>query len=108
RTAQRAGKGEPEILVRRQPNPDDLPGMIAAGGSLPSRGGKTSRAAVVARGMGKTAVCGADALDVDVVTRRFTVNGQVVNEGDVISIDGTTGRIYLGEIPVQPSPVVQY
>ncbi len=108
RAAELAAKGEPVILVRRETNPDDLPGMIAARGILTSRGGKTSHAAVVARGMGKTAVCGADALDVDVVTRRFTVNGQVVNEGDVISIDGTTGRIYLGEIPVQPSPVVQY
>src|SRR5690606_152788 len=108
RAAELAAKGEAVILVRKETNPDDLPGMIAARGILTSRGGKTSHAAVVARGMGKTAVCGADALDVDVVGRRFTVNGQVVNEGDVISIDGTTGRIYLGEIPVQPSPVVQY
>jgi pyruvate,orthophosphate dikinase len=108
RAADIAATGEPVILVRKETNPDDLPGMIAAKGILTSRGGKTSHAAVVARGMGKTAVCGADALDVDVAGRRFTVDGQVVNEGDVISIDGTTGRIYLGEIPVQPSPVVQY
>ncbi|HEY8451117.1 MAG: pyruvate, phosphate dikinase [Micromonosporaceae bacterium] len=108
RAAEIAAKGEAVILVRKETNPDDLPGMIAARGILTSRGGKTSHAAVVARGMGKTAVCGADALDVDVAARRFTVNGTVVNEGDVISIDGTTGRIYLGEIPVQPSPVVQY
>jgi pyruvate,orthophosphate dikinase len=101
-------KGEKVILVRRETNPDDLPGMIAAQGVLTSRGGKTSHAAVVARGMGKTCVCGAEALDVDVEGRTFTVNGSTVSEGDVISIDGTTGKIYLGEVPVQPSPVVQY
>ncbi|WP_246002534.1 pyruvate, phosphate dikinase [Allorhizocola rhizosphaerae] len=96
------------ILVRRETNPDDLPGMIAAQGILTSRGGKTSHAAVVARGMGKTCVCGADALDVDTAARQFTVDDVVVKEGDVISIDGTTGKIYLGEVPVSPSPVVQY
>jgi pyruvate,orthophosphate dikinase len=108
RAAEIAASGEQVILVRKETNPDDLPGMIAAQGILTSRGGKTSHAAVVARGMGKTAVCGADALDVDVAARRFRTNGQVVNEGDVISIDGSSGRVYLGEIPVQPSPVVQY
>ena len=101
-------KDGPVILVRRETNPDDLPGMIAAQGILTSRGGKTSHAAVVARGMGKTCVCGADALEVEVANRKFTVDGQVVNEGDVISIDGTSGKIYLGEMPVQPSEVVQY
>ncbi|HEV7898664.1 MAG TPA: pyruvate, phosphate dikinase, partial [Planosporangium sp.] len=101
-------KGEKVILVRRETNPDDLPGMIAAQGVLTSRGGKTSHAAVVARGMGKTCVCGAESIDVDVEGRRFTVNGSTVSEGDVISIDGTSGKIYLGEVPVQPSPVVQY
>jgi pyruvate, orthophosphate dikinase len=108
RAAKLAEQGEQVILVRRETNPDDLPGMIAARGILTSRGGKTSHAAVVARGMGKTAVCGADALEVDLKARKFTVDGQTVAEGDVISIDGTTGKIYLGEIPVQPSPVVQY
>jgi pyruvate, orthophosphate dikinase len=108
RAAQLAATGERVILVRRETNPDDLPGMIAAQGILTSRGGKTSHAAVVARGMGKTCVCGADALDVDVQRRQFTVDGQTVAEGDVISIDGTTGDIYLGAVPVQPSPVVQY
>ncbi|HEY8471501.1 MAG TPA: pyruvate, phosphate dikinase [Natronosporangium sp.] len=108
RAAEIAATGERVILVRRETNPDDLPGMIAAQGILTSRGGKTSHAAVVARGMGKTCVCGADALDVDTNARKFTTNGQVVNEGDVISIDGSTGKVYLGEIPVQPSPVVQY
>ncbi|MFB9184566.1 PEP-utilizing enzyme, partial [Dactylosporangium sucinum] len=103
-----AKEGEQVILVRRETNPDDLPGMIAAQGILTSRGGKTSHAAVVARGMGKTCVCGADELEVNVHKGQFTVNGHVVSEGDVISIDGTTGRVYLGRVPVQPSPVVQY
>ncbi|MFO7251348.1 MAG: putative PEP-binding protein, partial [Actinomycetes bacterium] len=97
------------ILVRRETNPDDLGGMIAARGILTSRGGKTSHAAVVARGMGKTCVCGAEQLDVDLENRRFTApGGVVVNEGDVISIDGSTGAVYLGEVPVVPSAVVEY
>src|SRR5829696_3088207 len=109
RAAEVAAKGEPVILVRRETNPDDLGGMIAAQGILTSRGGKTSHAAVVARGMGKTCVCGAEELDVDLRGRKFTApGGVVVNEGDVLSIDGTTGAVYLGEVPVQPSPVVQY
>jgi pyruvate,orthophosphate dikinase len=83
--------------------------MIAAQGILTSRGGKTSHAAVVARGMGKTCVCGAEELDVDLRGRRVTApGGIVVSEGDVISIDGTSGAVYLGEVPVQPSPVVKY
>ncbi|HET6215127.1 MAG TPA: pyruvate, phosphate dikinase, partial [Micromonosporaceae bacterium] len=108
RAAEAGARGERVILVRRETNPDDLPGMIAAQGILTSRGGKTSHAAVVARGMGKTCVCGAEALDVDVYKRQFTVNGTTVHEGDLISIDGTSGKVYLGEVPVQPSPVVQY
>ncbi|KWX00124.1 pyruvate phosphate dikinase [Carbonactinospora thermoautotrophica] len=101
--------GEKVILIRRETNPDDLNGMIAAEGILTSRGGKTSHAAVVARGMGKTCVCGAEELDVDVKLRRMTApGGIVVEEGDVISIDGTTGQVYLGEVPVVPSPVVEY
>jgi pyruvate,orthophosphate dikinase len=108
RAVELAAEGERVILVRRETNPDDLPGIIAARGVLTSRGGKTSHAAVVARGMGKTCVCGADSLDVDVAGGRFTVDGTTVAEGDVISIDGTTGRIYLGEVPVQDSPVVRY
>src|SRR6202008_1054217 len=108
RAVERAAAGEKVILVRRETNPDDLHGMIAAQGILTSRGGKTSHAAVVARGMGKTCVCGADSLDVDVRGRRFTVDGQTVEQGAVISVDGTTGKIYLGEVPVQPSEVVRY
>ncbi len=104
-----AEAGERVILVRRETNPDDLHGMIAARGILTSRGGKTSHAAVVARGMGKTCVCGADELDVDTRAKRFTATGGVtVSEGDVISIDGTSGLVYLGEVPVVASNVVQY
>lgn len=106
--------GEKVILIRRETNPDDLDGMIAAEGILTSRGGKTSHAAVVARGMGKTCVCGAEELEVDTKRRRMTVpsldgkDGLVIEEGDVVSIDGSTGKVYLGEVPVVPSPVVEY
>jgi pyruvate,orthophosphate dikinase len=104
-----AARGEDVILVRRETNPDDLPGMIAAKGILTSRGGKTSHAAVVARGMGKTCVSGADELDVDVRGKKVsTRDGTTISEGDVLSIDGTSGAVYLGEVPVTPSPVVQY
>ena len=97
------------ILVRRETNPDDLHGMIAAQGILTSRGGKTSHAAVVARGMGKTCVCGADELDVDTAGRKLTApGGVVITEGDVLSIDGTSGAVYLGAVPVAPSSVVTY
>ncbi|MGP3685936.1 pyruvate, phosphate dikinase [Streptomyces sp. IBSNAI002] len=100
--------GEKVILIRRETNPDDLDGMIASEGILTSRGGKTSHAAVVARGMGKTCVCGAEELDVDTKRRRMTVGETVIEEGDVVSIDGSTGKVYLGEVPVVPSPVVEY
>ncbi|GAA2506263.1 pyruvate, phosphate dikinase [Streptomyces thermolineatus] len=101
--------GEKVILVRRETNPDDLNGMIAAEGILTSRGGKTSHAAVVARGMGKTCVCGAEELEVDTKRRCMTApGGIVVEEGDVVSIDGSSGKIFLGEVPVVPSPVVEY
>ncbi|GAA4602426.1 pyruvate,orthophosphate dikinase [Actinoplanes octamycinicus] len=106
RAVEAAAAGKAVILVRRETNPDDLPGMIAANGILTSRGGKTSHAAVVARGMGKTCVCGADEMEVG--PDYFTIGAQRVDEGDVISIDGTTGRVYLGEVPVRPSEVVQY
>ena len=101
--------GEAVILVRRETNPDDLNGMIAANGILTSRGGKTSHAAVVARGMGKTCVCGAEQLDVDTKNRVVRAPGGVlIKEGDVISIDGTTGDVFLGDVPVSASPVVEY
>ncbi|MGV9765495.1 pyruvate, phosphate dikinase [Micromonospora tulbaghiae] len=107
-SAAAAAADGPVILVRPETNPDDLPGMIAAAGVLTSRGGKTSHAAVVARGMGRTCVCGAEALVIDVERGEFTVGEQVVRAGEVISIDGTSGRIWLGEVPVRPSPVARY
>ncbi|WAX56441.1 pyruvate, phosphate dikinase [Jatrophihabitans cynanchi] len=101
--------GESVILVRRETNPDDLNGMIAAAGILTSRGGKTSHAAVVARGMGKTCVCGAESLDVNTKQRIMRApHGIEVHEGDVISIDGTSGEVFLGEVPVVASPIVRY
>ncbi|MGH3099058.1 MAG: pyruvate, phosphate dikinase, partial [Streptosporangiales bacterium] len=109
KAAELGQSGEDVILVRRETNPDDLSGMIAAKGVLTSRGGKTSHAAVVARGMGKPCVCGAEELTVDLSARSFTTTGgTTVNEGDVISIDGQTGEVCLGAVPVVPSPVVQY
>jgi pyruvate,orthophosphate dikinase len=109
RAVARAEAGEDVILVRRETNPDDLHGMIAAKGILTSRGGKTSHAAVVARGMGKTCVCGAEELEVDVAGRKLTApGGLVITEGDIISVDGTTGAVYIGEVPVAPSAVVTY
>ncbi|MQM26187.1 pyruvate, phosphate dikinase [Glycomyces sp. NEAU-7082] len=108
-SAAAARRDGPVILVRRETSPDDLPGIIAAEGVLTSRGGKTSHAAVVARGMGKTCVVGADALEVDTERREFTApDGTVVREGDLISIDGTTGAVYSGTIDVVPSAVVEY
>ncbi|MDR2373653.1 MAG: pyruvate, phosphate dikinase [Bifidobacteriaceae bacterium] len=103
-----AAEGRTVILVRRETNPDDLSGMIAAVGILTARGGKTSHAAVVARGMGTTCVVGAEALAVDPAARRFEVGGVTVAEGDVIAIDGSTGEVFLGNVPVVASPVFQY
>ena len=109
RAVEQAEAGEDVILVRRETNPDDLHGMIAARGILTSRGGKTSHAAVVARGMGKTCVCGADELEMNLASRQFTAPGGVtVREGDVISIDGSSGTVYAGEVPVMASPVVEF
>jgi pyruvate, orthophosphate dikinase len=103
-----AAKGDDVILVRRETNPDDLRGMIAAKGVLTSRGGKTSHAAVVARGMGRTCVVGVEALRVDPQKREFrTPDGAHIKEGDLLSIDGTTGEVFEGEIPVTESVVVE-
>ncbi|MER6441237.1 pyruvate, phosphate dikinase [Streptomyces sp. NPDC001185] len=102
----RAATGEKVILVRRETTPDDLPGMVAAEAVLTSRGGKTSHAAVVARGMGKVCVCGAEELTVDVETRTLTaLDRTVLAEGTVISVDGTAGTVHLGALPLTDSPV---
>jgi len=103
-----AMKGVRVILVRNETSPEDLPGMVAAQGILTSRGGKTSHAAVVARGMGRVAICGAEEIKVNLSAEEFTVNGHTVKAGDLISIDGATGAIYLGEMRVVESTVSQY
>lgn len=101
-----ANNGDDVILVRRETSPDDLGGMTAAQGILTSRGGRTSHAAVVARGMGRTCVVGVEALRIDPGAYEFAVeDGTRVGEGDVISIDGGTGDVYLGTVPVVPSAV---
>jgi pyruvate,orthophosphate dikinase len=104
-----AERGEDVILVRKETTPDDLRGMVAAKGILTSRGGKTSHAAVVARGMGRTCVCGAESVEVDVKARQARVRGGVtIAEGDLISLDGTTGEVFLGAVPVADSQVVRH
>ncbi|MDO4259974.1 MAG: pyruvate, phosphate dikinase [Actinomycetaceae bacterium] len=103
-----AAAGEKSILVRRETNPDDLPGMVAAEGVLTARGGKTSHAAVVARGMGKTCVCGAEALNIDAEAGTVTIGDRVLTGKDTIAIDGQTGEIFLGEVAVTDSPVTTY
>ena len=103
-----AMSGKRVILVRNETSPEDLPGMVAAQGILTSRGGKTSHAAVVARGMGRVAICGAEEIKVNVAAGEFTTNGHTVKAGDLISIDGATGAIYLGEMRVVESTVSQY
>ncbi|WP_340384415.1 pyruvate, phosphate dikinase [Streptomyces sp. SS7] len=104
----RAAAGEKVVLVRQETTPDDLPGMIAAQAVLTSRGGKTSHAAVVARGMGTVCVCGAEEITVDTAARRFTVGGTVVEEGTVVSVDGSEGAVYLGAAPLVDSAVMRY
>src|SRR5437667_2533174 len=92
------------ILVRQETSPDDFHGMVAAQAIVTARGGMTSHAAVVARGMGKTCVSGASDLSIDYSQQQFTVNGEVVTKGEWITVDGSTGRVFLGKVPtVQPS-----
>ncbi|MBF1088176.1 MAG: pyruvate, phosphate dikinase, partial [Schaalia sp.] len=103
-----ASEGVKTVLVRRETNPDDLPGMVAAEGVLTPRGGKTSHAAVVARGMGKTCVCGAESLVIDEAAGTVTIGDLVLTADDTIAIDGQTGEIFRGEVPVADSPVTTY
>ncbi len=98
-----AARGERVILVRRETTPDDYHGMIAAQGILTSAGGTNSHAAVVARGEGIPAVCGADAIKLNVAGKTFSANGVTVSEGDSITIDGFTGHVYLRELPLEES-----
>jgi pyruvate,orthophosphate dikinase len=99
--AERLGKqGQSVLLVRIETNPDDIHGMIQARGVLTSRGGMTSHAAVVARGMGKPCVAGCESIKVDLEARRFEAAGRVFSEGDVVSINGSTGEVIAGEVPM--------
>jgi pyruvate,orthophosphate dikinase len=104
---QLAAGGERVILVREETTPEDFHGIVAARAVLTARGGMTSHAAVVARGMGKCAVVGCKDMQVDAEHRRFTVDGTQVNEGDWITLDGATGRVFVGELPTVPSDVVR-
>src|ERR1051325_5420223 len=102
-----AEKGEKVLLVRVETSPEDLRGMIAAEGILTARGGVSSHAALVARQMGKVCVCGASALHVNYDAKTLTVDGQTFNEGDYLSIDGTSGTVYAGEVKTAASEVIQ-
>jgi len=102
-----AEKGEKVLLVRVETSPEDLRGMIAAEGILTARGGVSSHAALVARQMGKVCVCGASALEVDYAARTLKVGAQTFAEGDFLSIDGTTGTVYAGEVKTAPAEVIQ-
>jgi pyruvate,orthophosphate dikinase len=99
----RAREGHKVVLVRRETTPDDYHGMIASQGILTSAGGTNSHAAVVARGEGIPAVCGADGIRIDFGTRSFTTNGTTVKEADVVTIDGFTGNVYVGELSLEES-----
>ena len=107
RAVEAADKGEKVLLVRNETSPEDLRGMIAAEGILTAKGGVSSHAALVARQMGKVCVCGAAALQIDYNTRTMTVDGVTYKEGDSISINGTAGEVYPGDIKTAASEVVQ-
>jgi pyruvate,orthophosphate dikinase len=99
-----AKEGAQVVLVRQETSPDDFHGMVAAQAIVTARGGMTSHAAVVARGMGKTCVCGASSIEVDYSQQQFSVDGEVVTKGEWITVDGSTGRVFLGKVPtIQPS-----
>jgi pyruvate, orthophosphate dikinase len=105
-SAEESGKaGEPVILVRWETTPDDIHGLIQAQGVLTVHGGMTSHAAVVARGMGKPCVAGCEGLDIDLGARTARIGGHHVREGDVITIDGGTGRVIVGEVPLVPPAI---
>src|SRR5260221_6617322 len=107
RAVQAADKGEKVLLVRVETSPEDLRGMIAAEGILTARGGVSSHAALVARQMGKVCVCGAAALQIDYAAKTMSVDGATYKEGDYLSINGTAGEVYAGQIPTAASEIVQ-
>ena len=100
-------KGEEVLLVRLETSPEDLRGMIAANGILTARGGVSSHAALVARQMGKICVCGAAGVQINYAKRTMKIGKTNFKEGDFLSIDGTSGEIYAGEVKTAPSEVVQ-
>src|SRR5262249_4282243 len=102
-----AKKGERVLLVRSETSPEDLRGMIAAEGILTAKGGTSSHAALVARQMGKVCVCGASALQINYAAKTMTVKGRTYNEGDYLSINGTLGTVYPGELKTAPSEIAQ-
>ncbi|MDQ2768374.1 MAG: pyruvate, phosphate dikinase, partial [Gemmatimonadota bacterium] len=104
---QRAAEGIRVILVRDETTPEDFHGIVAARAVLTARGGMTSHAAVVARGMGKCAIVGCTEMEVDLQHRSFKVNGTTINEGEWITLDGATGRVFSGDLPTIPSDVVR-
>ena len=104
---ERAAKGEPVILVREETTPEDFHGLVAARAVLTARGGMTSHAAVVARGMGKCAIVGCTTVDISHEARQLRVGDIVVREGDFITLDGSTGRVFLGDLPMVPSEVMR-
>jgi len=101
-----ADKGEKVLLVRVETSPEDLRGMIAAEGILTARGGVSSHAALVARQMGKVCICGASALEIDYDKKTVSVDGKTYKEGDFLSIDGTAGTVYAGQIKTAPSEII--
>src|SRR5258707_7956799 len=107
RAVEAAAKGEKVLLVRNETSPEDLRGMIAAEGILTAKGGVSSHAALVARQMGKVCVCGAATLQIDYAARTMTVDGMTYKEGDFLSINGTAGEVYPGQIPTAASEIVQ-
>jgi pyruvate,orthophosphate dikinase len=107
RAVEAAAKGERVLLVRNETSPEDLRGMIAAEGILTAKGGVSSHAALVARQMGKVCVCGASALQIDYAAKTMSVNGDTFKEGDYISISGTAGEVYPGELKTAASEIVQ-
>jgi len=102
-----AGKGQKVLLVRLETSPEDIHGMISAEGILTARGGMTSHAAVVARGMGKCCVAGCEAIKIDYAKNQFSVSGKTIKKGDFISIDGTSGEVMLGQVPTVDSEITQ-
>src|SRR3954462_4331652 len=106
RAASAAEKGERVLLVRNETSPEDLRGMIAAEGILTAKGGVSSHAALVARQMGKVCICGASALQIDYQARTVSVDGHTYKEGDFMSIDGTIGKVYAGQVKTAPSEIV--